>query len=104
MEKTLITITDDKKQEIKAIVKKVLMVAIPLLIVATTIWAVGGVKASNTALLYANQNRSDVSYVRFELDLDDFIPTYDVSWYEGRTEYEYTVHAFTGDIMGFERD
>lgn len=103
MDKMIITITDDKKQEILTKIRNFFVIALPLLVLALMVWIIGGVKASNTALEYANLTRGDVSYVSFELDVDDLIPQYEVTWYQGRAEVEHSVHAFTGDIINLNR-
>lgn len=94
------SITAEQKQG----VKKALLCALPAVAIAVSVWGYGGVHASNLALSHANLNRDQVSFVRFELDLDDFIPRYDVSWHEGMRETEYTIHAITGQIMEIDFD
>ncbi len=85
-------------------VKTFLLFAIPTLLLFGAIWTVGGIQASNHALSHANLTRNQVSYLRFSLDVDDFIPTYEVSWYQNAREVEYTVHAVTGQLMGWDYD
>lgn len=79
--------------------KKILAVVLVTLLVMGSIWAIGGQKASENALIHANLNKNQVSFIRYEFDFDDFIPTYEVSWYQDSREAEYTVHAFTGQLL-----
>lgn len=84
--------------------KKVGLVLLATVVLFGSIWAYGGIRASGQALGYANLSKNDVSYVRFELDLDDMLPKYDVKWYEGQREVEYTVHALTGQLLEVDYD
>lgn len=95
---------ESKKMQMKTLCKKVLLFAVPSLVVWTAIWGYGGYCASEQALNHANVSRSEVSFVRFNLDLDDFIPQYEVSWYQGTREAEVTVHALTGQLMDIDWD
>lgn len=63
-----------------------------------------GFKASSSALNYAQLTRNDVSYIRFDFEFDDLLPEYEVKWNVGMKEYEYTVHAFTGEVLKMEID
>lgn len=84
--------------------KTLAMVLLPVTLVGGVVWCVGGLSASEQALAHAQRSRDEVSYVRFELDLDDFIPRYEVSWYEGTREVECTVHALTGQLIELDWD
>ncbi len=48
--------------------------------------------------------KADIDFVRFSVDCDDFMITYDVDGYANRVEYQYEIEAFTGRIIGFELD
>ncbi len=61
-------------------------------------------KAISIALAHANLTESGVTGLRCKLDYDDGIAEYEVEWYVGRTEYEYTIHAGTGTILEFDVD
>ncbi|MFI3251259.1 MAG: hypothetical protein R3Y07_09940 [Eubacteriales bacterium] len=93
-----------KKEQMLKTIKGVALYAVPLLLVWVSIWGFGGYQASEYALHHANVTRNDVSFIRFNLDLDDFIPQYEVSWYQGTREAEVTVHAFTGQLLDLDWD
>lgn len=84
--------------------KKVLAILGVVLISSLALFIGFGVRASSMALNYANLAKSDVSYIRFGFEIDDFLPEYEVKWNIGMREHEYKVHAFTGEILGYEID
>ncbi|MFI3253453.1 MAG: hypothetical protein R3Y63_03825 [Eubacteriales bacterium] len=108
MKKINATIVEEKVEATNKGMKKYFKVAIftgiPVILACALIWGVGGMKASDSALGHANLQKNQVSYLRFELDLDDFIPRYEVSWYEGQTKSEYTVHAISGQLLEVDID
>ena len=55
-------------------------------------------------LEHAGVAAADTLSLRTWYEVDDRIPVYDVEFCVGDLEYEYTVHAETGDILEFERD
>lgn len=61
-------------------------------------------EAEAIALEYAGFTPDQVSRLRTEYEIDDRIPQYDVQFHEGRWEYEFEIHAETGDILSFEKD
>ena len=61
-------------------------------------------KAQEIALSHAGFSADQVSGLRAEFEYDDRITHYDVSFREGRWEYEYEIHAETGEILSWERD
>ncbi len=67
------------------------------------IWAYGGFRALDYALTHENLSRNQVKYPTFQLDLDDFRPTYEVEWYREGREQEFTLHAITGEMLEFDR-
>lgn len=101
---SIFSVDESTKEKVKQVCKKVLFCTVPLLLLWTAIWGYGGYRASEKALIHAEANRNQVSFVRFNLDLDDFIPLYEVSWYEGTRETEVTVHALTGQLMEIDWD
>jgi len=66
--------------------------------------AITGEEARNIALAHASFTENQVSFLRVEYEIDDGIGQYDVSFREGRWEYEYEIHAQTGAILSFEKD
>lgn len=104
MSEKVVKTEENTKGNMKKNIKTFLMFAIPTLVLFVGIWTAGGIQASNHALNHANLSRNEVNFIRFSLDLDDFIPTYEVSWYENAREVEYTVHAVTGQLIGWDYD
>lgn len=56
------------------------------------------------ALDHAGFSPDQVSFLRTEPELRDRVPHYDVEFQEGRWEYDYEIHAETGEILSFEKD
>ena len=56
------------------------------------------------ALAKAGFTADQVSRLRTEFEYDDRIPQYEVSFREGRWEYEFQIHAETGEILSWEKD
>ncbi|MFI3116008.1 MAG: hypothetical protein R3Y12_07700 [Clostridia bacterium] len=79
--------------------QKYLYNILTLSVILMTILTIGGIFATNNAFVHANLSKSQVSFIHFDFEIDDFIPQYDVSWYENSNEIKYTVHAFTGEVM-----
>lgn len=61
-------------------------------------------EALSIALAHAGFTAEQVKYLQTEFEIDDRIPQYDVNFHEGYWEYEYEIHAETGEILSFERD
>ncbi len=61
-------------------------------------------KAKQIALSHAGLNENDVSFKKVKLDKDEGIYEYEVEFYSGRFEYEYSINAKTGKIIDFEKD
>lgn len=61
-------------------------------------------EAKNIALTHAGFTAEQVSGLRVEFEYDDGIPEYSVDFREGYLEYEYEIHAKTGQILSFEKD
>lgn len=97
-------VDESKVEQLKKGWKKILPMVVGVLLLWTAIWGYGGYMATENALHHANVSRNQVAFIRFNLDLDDFIPQYEVSWYEGNRETEVTVHAFTGQLMDIDYD
>ena len=61
-------------------------------------------QAENIALEHAGFSPAQVKYLRTEYEVDDGIPQYDVSFYEGDWEYEFEIGAKDGKILSFDKD
>lgn len=61
-------------------------------------------QAKATALTHAGLSESDVTYIYASLDWDDGRQEYEVEFFSGSTEYEYTINAATGSIISYSRD
>lgn len=61
-------------------------------------------EAQEIALTQAGFTADQVTHLRVEFDRDDRVPSYDVSFREGYWEYEYEIHAETGEILSWEKD
>ena len=66
---------------------------------AATDAEIGEDKALEIALADAGLTANDVSYTNVYLDVDDGRTEYDVEFHQGTTEYEYSIDAYTGDIL-----
>ena len=60
---------------------------------------IGEEAALGIALEDAGLSESDVNVVRCGLDYDDGRTEYEIEFYKDRTEYDYTLDAFTGEIL-----
>ena len=61
-------------------------------------------EAKDIALEHAGLAQDQVTGLRAEYDRDDGRPEWDVEFREGRTEYDYTIHAETGRILEWDKD
>lgn len=61
-------------------------------------------EAKAIALEHAGFTEDQVSGLRVEYEIDDGIPEYEVDFYQDRWEYDYSIHAETGEILSYERD
>ena len=61
-------------------------------------------EAQAIALAHGGFTPDQVSFLRTEPELWDHVPHYDVEFREGYWEYEYEIHAETGEILSFEKD
>lgn len=66
--------------------------------------AIGEDKAKEIALERAGLSADEVSGIYAEYDVDDGVAEYEVQFYVGRTEYDVTINAETGDIISYEED
>lgn len=61
-------------------------------------------KAQSIAMADANVSKKDVTFKKTKLELDDGIYQFDVEFYVGRTEYDYSIDAVSGAILDKEID
>lgn len=61
-------------------------------------------EAESIALGHAGVNREGVTYLRTEFDYDDGRPEYDIDFICDGWEYEYEIHAQTGEILRSEAE
>ena len=61
-------------------------------------------QAENIALEYAGFTADRVTRLRTEYEIDDGIPQYDVSFYEGDWEYEFEISAKDGKVLSYDKD
>ena len=61
-------------------------------------------QAQAIALKHAGFTADQVQYLRTEYDIDDGMPQYEVQFHRSGFEYDYDIHAETGDILAYDRD
>lgn len=61
-------------------------------------------EAKDIALNHAGLTEDQVTGLRTEYDVDDGIPEYEVEFRRGKTEYDYEIHAETGEIRSWDKD
>lgn len=61
-------------------------------------------EAQAIALEDAGFAADQVTRLRTEPELRDRVPHYDVEFHEGRWDYEYEIHAETGEVLSFDKD
>ncbi len=61
-------------------------------------------EAEKIALEHAGLSADEVNFIRREFEIDDGVKQYDIEFYHDRFEYEYSIHADSGDIISFEID
>lgn len=61
-------------------------------------------EALDIALKHAGFNKEQVDRIRTEYEVDDRVPEYEIQYYYDNMEYEYTIHAETGEIISYDWD
>lgn len=61
-------------------------------------------EAEQIALDYAGFTADQVKGLRTEFEVDNGIRQYDVEFYKDQWEYEFEIHAETGEILSYDRD
>ena len=59
-------------------------------------------RAKEIALNHAQMNESDVQFAKAKLENDDGVVEYEIEFYFGRTEYDYTIDAVSGNIIEYD--
>ncbi len=65
---------------------------------------IGMDRAKEIALNHAGAEASQADWKDAEFDLDNEVPHYELEFDGGPNEYEYTIHAVSGQIIEFEQD
>lgn len=65
---------------------------------------IGKEKAREIAYAHAKVDSSRVSSEEIEFDIEDGIMVYDIEFRTGNIEYEYDIHAVTGEIIHYSKD
>ncbi|MFI3230455.1 MAG: hypothetical protein R3Y29_02760 [bacterium] len=78
--------------------------ALVIVTLGTSICILGANNAKEFALTHAGFSEQDISFVKWDFDLDNFLATYDIEWYHNNLEYEYKIHALTGEVLKYEID
>lgn len=61
-------------------------------------------EAETIALEAAGVTADSVTGLSTIYEIDDNVPQYEVDFYMDKTEYDYTIHAQTGEILEFDTD
>ena len=56
-------------------------------------------KAKKIARKDAGLSKAEIDFTNIHLDYDDGRTEYEIDFHKGITEYEYTIDAYTGDIL-----
>ena len=61
-------------------------------------------QAQEIALNHAGFAPDQVTNLHGDFDVDDGVPEYEVGFFQDGWEYDYTIHADTGDILEYDKD
>ena len=61
-------------------------------------------EAQEIALTHAGFTADQVTNLHVHFDVDDGVPEYEVGFFQNGWEYDYTIHADTGDILEYDKD
>ena len=61
-------------------------------------------QAEDIALEHAKLTRDQITRLHTTYELDDGVPEYEVDFHHDGTEYDYTIHADTGKILGWDKE
>ena len=62
------------------------------------------VEAMEIALAHAGLTAEQVQYIHTEFEIDNRIPEYTVDFFANGLEYEYEIHAESGNILSYDVD
>ena len=62
------------------------------------------VEAMEIALAHAGLTAEQVQYIHTEFEIDNRIPEYNVDFFANGLEYEYEIHAESGNILSYDVD
>ncbi len=65
---------------------------------------IGNEAAKQIALDHAGLTAEEVHFVHAHLEQDDGSWIYDIEFHKDNTEYDYDIHALTGEILSFDQD
>lgn len=65
---------------------------------------IGEEKAKTIALQKAGVKEEDVTFERVELDIENGESVYEVDFYDASHEYDYKIHATTGEVVKEEKE
>lgn len=85
-------------------IKLVSIIFASILLAGSILCILGGLNARSVALNHAGLTKDKVGFIEWDFDIDDFWATYEVEWYYNGIEYEYTINAFTANIVKYEWD
>lgn len=60
--------------------------------------------AEKIALEHAGLTADQVTYIHTEYETDDGVNQFEVQFRHGRWEYDYDIHADTGDVLSYDMD
>ena len=61
-------------------------------------------EAEKIALDYLGFTADQVTRLRTEYEIDDGLPQFDIEFYQGDWEYEFEIHAESGQILSYDKD
>ena len=102
MEDTLETKAEQVEDTVEAKVDSALPVPAPTPTTTTT--TLTEADAQQLALEHAGFTADQVTGLLVRYEIDDRIPEYEIEFRVGVTEYDYTIHAETGEILSYEMD
>lgn len=65
---------------------------------------IGLERAKEITLEDAGANAEDVRFSKIKFEIEKRSTVYEIEFYQGRQEYEYTIDAYSGEILKVERD
>lgn len=95
-----ITVPDTSR--VKERMKKILKVAVPVVCVVGLGFAGLAMRAVSVATNHAGVPLTQAQISDVEFDFDFFLPNFDVEWKYQGMEYDYKVHAVTGNVLEME--